>query len=362
MEQKLKQLEQDTLEYINTLTCNKFNIPELLDHEQYDVSDLNLYTDSPNGKVKITHFVRKFLEKAFVLFSDETYIVCAKTHLLLKNDGNVVSVEDLSINDEVITKNGIVSITEIIISDDKQDFYDIGVDGDNHLFYTKNGICHHNTGKTFNVEQELATLGLSDGDGYFKVTGSATPAVAYKLMYEHNGEILFFDDCDTMLKDQEGRNLFKNATDTGKVRKLSWQKSKGQKVEDPETGEIVEVPTTFEYTGKIIFISNLQIDKLDPDKALRTRALLIDINPTDDELLGLVRKILMTFKIPKPGTDGKDLSFEERNEVLDLVEAKKGLYNINFRAVERALGYRSALEPEGLDWATYVKRYAVIPE
>jgi hypothetical protein len=69
-------------------------------------------------------------------------------------------------------------------------------------------------GKTFTVEKVLRDIGLSDGNGYFKNTGTASAAGIYSLLFKYQNDIVLFDDSDDALKDQEARNMFKAATDT----------------------------------------------------------------------------------------------------------------------------------------------------
>jgi hypothetical protein len=212
-------------------------------------------------------------------------------------------------------------------------------------------------GKTHTVEKVLHNLGLSDGDGYFKITGSATPAAIYRALYEHRDGILLFDDCDSAFDSQEGRNLFKNATDTKKVRKVSWQKASDMyfdpsDMDDEQIEQKVEdgyYPKYFNFEGKIIFISNLNKNKLDPDGALRTRAFLVDVDPTNEDVANFMKKICNTL----PLEDGLSLTEEERLEVVDVI-VKTGK-ELNLRKLVRGLNIRAAGMP---DWEGLIKRYA----
>ena len=58
-----------------------------------------------------------------------------------------------------------------------------------------------------------------------------------------------------------------------------------------------KIPRFFEFTGKIIFISNLKMDKLDPDGAIRTRAFMIEIDPTDIEIYDFMESIVDKIKL-----------------------------------------------------------------
>jgi hypothetical protein len=200
-------------------------------------------------------------------------------------------------------------------------------------------------GKTYNVEDETLKkeLGFEDGKQYFKNTGSTTPAGLYRLFVRYHDRILFFDDSDSTLDSQEARNLMKAATDTKAVRKIVWSKA-GANVVEPDEYESIEdmlnddkIPRYIEFTGKVIFISNLKPEKLDPDGAIRTRAFMIDIDPTHMEVFELMRKIVGHMKIK----DGLQLSLEERIKVVDMIENGTSKQEPNFRMLQRALDMKA---------------------
>ena len=203
-------------------------------------------------------------------------------------------------------------------------------------------------GKTFNVEETLAGLGLRDGAGYFKTTGSTSAAGLYGLLYKHREEILLFDDSDAVFKDQDSRNILKAATDTKKVRKLVWMKRGSNVVhpDDMDTDDIDagKVPSFFEFTGKILFISNLKIDKLDPDGALRTRGFMIDISPTDTEIYDFMEKIADRI----PLNDGLTLSLEERTNTIAILRKGTSKQEANLRKLVRALNIVAGAKAAGV--------------
>ena len=194
-------------------------------------------------------------------------------------------------------------------------------------------------GKTHTVEEILASMGKKDNVDYFKNTGTATAAGIYSLLFRYKDKIVVFDDSDDALKDQESRNIIKAATDTKKVRKLVWNKM-GKNVVDPDEDltdeEILDqnlIPRFFEFTGKIIFISNLPMDKLDPDGAIRTRAFLVDVNPTDDEVYDFMDKIVGDMPLP----EGLTLSASDRKRVVNLLRTGTSKQSANFRKLSRGL-------------------------
>ena len=215
-------------------------------------------------------------------------------------------------------------------------------------------------GKTQTVEEELHKRGLQDGEGYFKITGSASTAGIYRLLYQHRNDIILFDDSDGALVDQDSRNLFKSASDTKKVRKISWMKA-GKNYVDPadmdEEDEDPDVlPRYFDFKGKIIFISNLKLDKLDPDGALRTRAYVVNIDPTDTEVYDYMGKIVAKIKLDVD----YHLTDKQRQEVIDLLRSRKQKEgSANLRQLVRGLNTMAGiLKDGGIDYAGMILRYA----
>lgn len=217
------------------------------------------------------------------------------------------------------------------------------------------------TGKTQTVEDMLKTAGKSDGAGYTKITGSATPSGIYRILHTHKSDIILFDDSDSALADQEGRNLFKAASDTKKSRKISWMKG-GKSFVDPddydEDGEDDKLPRSFDFTGKIIFISNMPLAKLDPDGALRTRGYVINIDPTNEEIYAFMDKIV--DKIPLDVDYA--LSKEARLEVVEVLKQRRiSSKTANLRSLVRGLNTRAGVEQQGGssdEWRKFVKMFA----
>jgi hypothetical protein len=191
---------------------------------------------------------------------------------------------------------------------------------------------------------------LRDGAGYFKNTGSASAAGLYSLLFRYKDKIIFFDDSDDALGDQEARNLLKAATDTKKIRKLVWNKM-GKNVADPDDmtdEEILDaglIPRYFEFTGKVIFISNLPLNKLDPDGALRTRAFIINIDPTEAEIYDFMDKIVGKITLE----DGLQLDDKARKHVVDLLRKGKSKQSANLRKLSRGLNMSAGAIASGVE-------------
>ena len=267
--------------------------------------------------------------------TEETYMKSPQEVELEKDTSNVIPYED--------TLEHLADLVNALCKGASNSLFVVGPGG---------------TGKTETVEATLHANGLSDGKGYYKITGSASAAGMYTELYHHRNDLILFDDSDGALGDQDSRNIVKAATDTKKIRKLSWAK-KSSFIYDPETlmfpdmheDDTTMAPKFFNFTGRVIFITNLTLDKLDPDGALRSRSFIININPSEDELFEHMGRILNKIRLE----DGLFLSDEERLHVLEVVKQSKRKGEVSLRKLVRALN----LAASGIaNWEILCKLYA----
>jgi len=210
------------------------------------------------------------------------------------------------------------------------------------------------TGKTFTVEKAMADEGLIEGEDWVKVSGATSVIMMFKMLFNYNGKTILFDDADAVFRDENGRNILKAALDTKKVRKISYLK-KLKLLFDPKDFEndpegeynAIEsglVPNQFDFTGRVIFISNLQKDKADPDGAIRSRSILIDVNPDDATLMERMKTLL-------PHLEPVDMPLDEKEEIYEFMKKAK---DVSMRTFVKAAGFKQA----GLkNWERMAKRY-----
>ncbi len=117
-------------------------------------------------------------------------------------------------------------------------------------------------GKSFTVEKTLVdNFGVfdiaDDCKMYEVVSGVMTAAALYEKLWNFrcDGQVLVFDDCDSVLYDEDALNILKAALDTKKTRHISWN-SRSRYLEDND------IPNRFEFCGGIIFITNIKFDQL----------------------------------------------------------------------------------------------------
>jgi hypothetical protein len=141
-------------------------------------------------------------------------------------------------------------------------------------------------GKTYTVTKTLEANGYKDISDladfqvgsvintrkcFTTVKGYSTAKGLYRTLFENNKSIVVFDDCDAVLKDPVALNLLKGALDSYGKRIISWNAD--MKDED--------LPRSFEFTGRVIFISNMDQDKI--DQAIRSRSMMIDLSMSLDQ-------------------------------------------------------------------------------
>jgi len=140
-------------------------------------------------------------------------------------------------------------------------------------------------GKTFLITKQLKDAGLESGKDYIHVKGRSTAAGMFITLWENNGKIIVFDDCDSVFQSADAVNILKGALDSYSAREISWLVGKPLKT---ATGQ--SVPKTFEFTGKVIFISNLPQKKI--DDAIKSRSFVLEVALTPENMIRKMKKDL----------------------------------------------------------------------
>jgi hypothetical protein len=148
-------------------------------------------------------------------------------------------------------------------------------------------------GKTYTVNKTIEDLNLQPTE-YISFKGYSTARGLYNTLFDNNGKVIIFDDCDSVLEDKIAINILKSALDSYETRKISWM---------AKMNKNDEYPNQFEFTGRIIFISNKDRSKI--DNAILSRSLVVDVSMTPDEkierMMFIISDILpeydLTFKM-----------------------------------------------------------------
>ena len=148
-------------------------------------------------------------------------------------------------------------------------------------------------GKTHIVKSTLEGMGLKESYDFVHFKGRATAAGLFVTLYENNDKIIVLDDCDSVFRDDDAVNILKGALDSYDTRKISYISTKSLK---DEYG--AEVPRHFEFSGRIIFISNITQSKL--DEAIRSRSFVADVDLTNDQMFERIEQLMPSMESRVP--------------------------------------------------------------
>jgi Cdc6-like AAA superfamily ATPase len=210
-------------------------------------------------------------------------------------------------------------------------------------------------GKTYTVMKTLQNAGIQDYNEvvaklpvgarvnmsklYVTIKGYSTPKGLYRTLFENNNATIVFDDCDSILKDPVALNLLKGALDSYGKRIISWN-AEGFGKDD-------ELPRSFEFKGRVIFISNMDQDNI--DQAIRSRSMMIDLSMTDDQ------KIDRMEHISKSEEFLPEYDASIKADALSLIRTLKGeAKEISLRTLISVCKIRAANPVDYKDLATYV--------
>lgn len=189
-------------------------------------------------------------------------------------------------------------------------------------------------GKTHSVTQTINECGLEFGEFVF-FKGYSTARGLYNTLYDNNGKLIIFDDCDSVLEDKVAVNILKSALDSYETRKISWM---------ARMNKNDEYPQQFDFTGRIIFISNKAKESI--DGAILSRSLTVDLTMSPDEKIQRMLTILPNI-MPYYSNDIK-------MEALAFLNENKTSANLNLRTLIMVIKMRISNPRAWRDMATYM--------
>ena len=170
-------------------------------------------------------------------------------------------------------------------------------------------------GKTHTVMQALHKAGLTDVSeidpdefettprrAFRVIKGYSTPKGLFKTLWENRNSIIVFDDCDSVLTNDDSVNLLKGALDTYDRRLITWNSSMRDE----------DIPRQFEFTGGVVFISNKAATSI--DQAIRSRSMCVDVSMTIDQKIERMGAIMRGHSF-MPG-----VALAHKEDALELIE------------------------------------------
>ena len=206
-------------------------------------------------------------------------------------------------------------------------------------------------GKSFTVIKTLKSAGYRDitelaefqigavlntSRAFTMVKGYSTAKGLYRTLFENRSSVIVFDDCDSVLKDPVALNLLKGALDSYGKRVISWNADMRDE----------DLPRSFAFEGRVIFISNLDQDKI--DQAIRSRSMMIDLSMTLDQKIERMQHIAESAEFLP------EYSNEVKTDAISLIrDLKEEAREISLRTLISVAKIRASNE-DWKDLATYM--------
>jgi len=211
-------------------------------------------------------------------------------------------------------------------------------------------------GKSFGVEKvllksELFNI-LAEKKPKFEVVKGAMSSIGlYSKLYEFaaEGNVVVFDDCDSILMEDLSLNILKGALDSSSRRFISWNT-------DSRILRSEGIPDRFEFKGAAIFITNIKFEHVRSKKlrdhldALESRCHYIDLQMDTAR-----EKILRIKQVVKQGQMLERYEFPEcvEDELIEFVEQNQDrLRELSLRMVLKIADLRKGFPN---NWIAMVK-------
>lgn len=188
-------------------------------------------------------------------------------------------------------------------------------------------------GKSYTVKKELLIKDLTKDADYMIVKGFSTARGLYRTLYENSDKLIIFDDCDEVLEDKVAKNLLKGALDSYDEREISWITV----TSNPD------LPDSFIFTGRIIFISNKSQESI--DQALLSRSMSIDLTMSNADKLQRMEFIIDTSK-----EFMREFPKQYKLDALELIkENLDDIREFSLRSLEKVVNIRAEADKENYD-------------
>lgn len=225
-------------------------------------------------------------------------------------------------------------------------------------------------GKTYTVEEQIKSILGAPGDKWISMKGKTSPYGLYSTLYMNRDRLIVFDDMDSVFKDVDTVNMLKAALDSTGENTVTWTSKMTMdlsllspeekddylvRLEDDlravalgekEPKNMMKLPSSFDFKGQVIFISNLHKSKIDP--AILSRSFAIDITLTAKDVFKRMESIL-----PNIMPDAKS---SHKTESLDFLKTlDETSKEVNIRTLLNTIKCRASGNPR---WTHLASKYA----
>lgn len=169
----------------------------------------------------------------------------------------------------------------------------------------------------------------NSGGGWIEGPVKIGPQSLYMTLYRENGKVILLDECKSIFESSDSVEVLKKVLDSKPKRKISYGARPIRISNITRSGEDYFIPTEFEFTGRVVFVSNLYFHQV--NQALLSRALVCNVDLTPEQMLGRIQRLM-------PDLSPKTASPHVKNEVLEFLKEVSYLYNkLDLRTFEQAV-------------------------
>jgi hypothetical protein len=189
-------------------------------------------------------------------------------------------------------------------------------------------------GKSHGVEEVLDRYKMLETMGGRKthevIKGAMSPIGLYCKLYKMSeaGNVVVFDDCDSIFQEDLSLNILKAALDSKSSRWIHWNTDSFKLRNEG-------VPDKFKFEASAIFITNMKFDKVKGKlrehlDALESRCHYMDLTiDTERDKMLRIKQVIQDGML-----DAYTLSSETKEEIIDFVDInKKRLRELSLRTV-----------------------------
>lgn len=183
------------------------------------------------------------------------------------------------------------------------------------------------------LEEELGVVARLQGfePNYEIISGHISPIMLYTTLYRLSDAncVLVLDDCD-VLEDLEAVNILKAALDTKRVRRIHWGTAS-------HVLEKEGVPTSFEFRGGVIFLTNAKLNNIKTGKlAPHCEAIVSRVHYLDLQINTMRERMIHINNIVMSSNMLAEYDFSEatKNQLMNwLVENVNNIAQVDLRTV-----------------------------
>ena len=218
-------------------------------------------------------------------------------------------------------------------------------------------------GKTYNVLKNPKLKEELEKGEAVKFTGGTTPAGFLKMLWENKDKKIILDDFDMIFKDEKMLNLIANVSRSSKERVITKPTSGSDSADG--------IPNEFEFNGKIMIISNVDLEEKTEGgrsggrfEEILTNASSVDLKMSRQETWDLINE----FILHKNGKVNQELKF--KNAIGEEVESNEknreelskffkenwqSMKELSGRTLSKANAIQNFYKSQGIDWVKKAK-------